>query len=233
MIVVHGFAPMPPLASPSPYCLKLETWLRMAGLPYEARGDFNPMTAPRGKAPWVTLEDGSVLSDSGQIVAVLGARPEVTLDDGLSDEERARGVALRRLVENHLYFALLYARWIEDDGFAILRKAYFGGMDWPMRAVVPVLARRGVQKTAWYEGTGRLGSEEVVAGAVEDLDALAGLLGDRPFFLGEQARSVDATIWGLLANIHYGPFPGPLLDALRARPTLVAYCERVREAYWT
>jgi glutathione S-transferase len=124
-IVVHGFAPLPPLPSASPFCVKLETWLRMASLPYEARADFAPFRAPKGKAPYVTLEDGSVLSDTSFILERLGQRPEVTLDRHLTPEQRALSLLVQRTVENHLYFAILWTRWIDADGWAILQGTYF------------------------------------------------------------------------------------------------------------
>jgi glutathione S-transferase len=232
VIIVHGFAPVPPLASPSPFCLKLETWLRMAGLPYEARADYAPFTSPKGKAPWVTLEDGASLSDSEHIVRALAARPDVTLDHGLTAADHARATVIRRTVEDHLYFALLQARWVRDDGFAILRNAYFETMAWPVRQVVPSLARRGVVKATWFQGVGRHSDQEVDAAAIEDLEALSVLLGDAPYFLGDAPRSLDATVYGALANVLWGPFPGPMQDAVRARPNLVAYCERIRDRWW-
>src|SRR5262245_11016515 len=40
----------------SPFCSKLETWLRIAGIPYEVVDTADPRTAPKGKLPFI--EDG-------------------------------------------------------------------------------------------------------------------------------------------------------------------------------
>ena len=233
MIVVHGFAPLPPLPSPSPFCIKLETWLRMAGLPYEPRGDFDPFRAPKGTAPYVTLEDGSVLADSHHIIGALSRRPEVTFDRWIGPRERAVTTLIQRTVENHLYHAILYTRWVEPAGFAILKGAYFGNLGPPMRWLVPHVARRSVRKTLQLEGTSRHAAAEIVAGADEDLEALAVTLGERPYFCGDEASTADAIAYGALACLHLSPFPGPLQDAVRSRPTLVRFVERMRERYWS
>ncbi|MEQ1504483.1 MAG: glutathione S-transferase family protein [Myxococcota bacterium] len=232
MIVVHGFAPMPPLPSPSPFCVKLETWLRMAQFAYEARWDYNPLRAPKGKAPYVTLDDGTVLADTHHIIRKLSERPGVTLDAWLGPKERATTTLVQRTIENHLYFAVLRERWIEPDGWKILPGAYFGHMKPPARWVVPVLARRSARKITWFEGTGRHTRAEVIAAAEEDLDALVSVLGDRPYICGDRPSTADAIAYGTLASLLWSPFPGPLTDATRARPTLVRYAERIRERYW-
>jgi hypothetical protein len=43
----------------SPFCCKLETWLRIAGIPYEIEITTNPRKGPRGKLPFV--DDGGVI----------------------------------------------------------------------------------------------------------------------------------------------------------------------------
>ena len=42
----------------SPFCCKMETWLRIAGIPYEVVDTPNPRSAPKGKMPFI--EDGGL-----------------------------------------------------------------------------------------------------------------------------------------------------------------------------
>lgn len=228
MLVVHGFPSLgPQLASPSPFCLKLECWLHLAGVPYQARGDFNPFSAPKGKAPYVTLDDGRVLCDSSHIIETLSAEVGVTLDAHLDARTGARAVLLQRTIEDHLYFCLLHDRWIRDEGFAILRKAYFVTMPWPLRLILPLVARRKVRASNFGQGTSRHSDAQVWAAAIADIDAIAVSLGDDAFFGGEQPASIDAVVYGALANIAFGPFPGPLQDGLARHANLTAWLERV------
>jgi glutathione S-transferase len=232
MIVVHGFAPMPPLPSPSPFCIKMETWLRMAQFAYQARADYSPLSAPKGKAPYVTLEDGTVVADTHYIVQALSKRPAVTLDRWLGPRERATTTLVQRTVEDHLYFVLLYQRWMLPDGFRRVRSLYFAHMGAPARWVVPYLARRSVAAAVRGQGVARHTVDEMIASAIEDFDALVQVLGDRAYFCGDRPSTADAVAYGGLASIHLAPFPGPLQDAMRARPTLVRFVERIRERYW-
>ncbi|MCB9738603.1 MAG: glutathione S-transferase family protein [Deltaproteobacteria bacterium] len=228
MLVVHGFPSLgPQLTSPSPFCLKLECWLHLAGIPFEARGDYNPFAAPKGKAPYITTEDGRVLADSSHIIETLTAEHGVQLDAHLDPEAMARALLLQRTIEDHLYFCLLHDRWIRDEGFAILRRAYFVTMPWPMRVILPLVARRKVRASNFGQGTSRHSDAQVWAAAIADLDAVAILLGDDAYFGGEQPATIDAIVYGALANIAFGPFPGPLQEALARHPNLLAWLERV------
>ena len=61
-----------------------------------------------------------------------------------------------------------------------------------------------------------------------DIDALAGLLGDRPYMLGDKATSLDASAAGSLINILQAPLETPLKAGAARHANLVAYAERVR-----
>jgi hypothetical protein len=54
MIKLYQYAPAFGLPNASPFCLKLETWLRMTGLPFQIQPfDFRQMSkAPKGKMPF-------------------------------------------------------------------------------------------------------------------------------------------------------------------------------------
>lgn len=233
LIIVHAFPWYSErLSSVSPFVLKLETWLRLAGLPSKTVGDFNPYTAPKGKAPWVTLEDGTQLSDSSLIIAALAERPSVTLDDHLTPADRAQHLLVQRVVEDHLYWCVICERWREPDGFAITRREYFKRFP---RLLVPFLAfkaRRTAVSQAWQQGLGRHAIADVYAAGVADIEALGLVLGDRPFFGGERPSSIDATVYGSLANIAWGPFSGPLQAAALGQPAIAAWLDRVYDLAW-
>jgi glutathione S-transferase len=233
MIIVHGFPPLNDrVCSPSPFCAKLETWLRMAGIPYKARGDYRPDKAPKGKAPWVTLEDGRPLSDSALIIAELSRRPGAWLEERLAPEERAKLVLVQRTLEDHLYWCVVSDRWQREEGFAILKPAYFGRFKPPLSWIVPWVARRKALQQLQGQGLGRHDMETLYRKAEEDLDGLEAALGQAPFFGGERPVTVDATAYGLTSNLLWGPFPGRLQEAVRARTALLAHAERVHAQYW-
>ena len=72
MIKLYQFKPAWGLPNPSPFCMKVETYLRMAGLPYEAINGALPFKAPKKKLPYI--EDGTqLIADSGFILEYLKA----------------------------------------------------------------------------------------------------------------------------------------------------------------
>ena len=216
----------------SPFCAKLETWLRLADIPYELRELERPPGSKTGKVPYVDLEDGTQLADSGRIIEVLTERHGVTLDAGLTEADRARATAITRLIEDSLYDVTLYVRWKDDAGFAVTAANYFQGAPAFLRPLLAWWIRRGVVRNLWGAGLGRESFEFAMARGVTDLNALSALLGDQPYLLGDAVHGVDATAFGFLTNIRHTPYPGPLKDALMGDARLLAYEQRVRELAW-
>jgi glutathione S-transferase len=105
MIKLHQFPPVWG-RNISPFTLKLEAWLRLAGLPYEVVPTRNPGKGPKGKLPFIEDDDGTVLGDSSLIIEHLMGTRGIDLDRELSPEQRAQAVSLQRLFEDHLYFHL-------------------------------------------------------------------------------------------------------------------------------
>ena len=73
MLTLFQFAPAFNVPNLSPYCLKVETYLRMAGLPYQVKTLGDPRKAPRGKLPFIKL-DGQVITDSALILRALSSQ---------------------------------------------------------------------------------------------------------------------------------------------------------------
>lgn len=70
---------------------------------------------------------------------------------------------------------------------------------------------------------------QVIAGIERRLDDLVVLLGDRAYFHADQPSMADLAVFGMLLLIRYGPIPGSP-EMLAARPSLVAYVERLEAA---
>ena len=56
---------------------------------------------------------------------------------------------------------------------------------------------------------------------------LAEIVPANGFVDGERPTSIDAGIYGFIANIYYFPIPTPLKAFVDAHGNLVAHCERV------
>jgi glutathione S-transferase len=225
--ILKGAWPMP---SESPACLKLMTWLRMAGIEYELELLKGPARSKTRKAPYLIRGDGSLLDDSSIIVDTLTREHGVTLDADRSPHERALMVLVQRTVESHLYFVGLLHRW--RDHWPQTREAYFGGiMPWPVRVVVGPIIRRQALAQAHGQGVGRRPPEQVHAEAVADLDALAEILGERDFFFGSPGVT-DAIVYGALENARACPLPGVVQDTIVSSERWMAYLDRIKTRYW-
>ena len=229
-IELHQFVSNWTLPNPSPFCLKVETWLRMAGLPYEIH-PWNPKAAPMGKAPFVRFE-GRTIADSSVIVRELTAACGVSLDRDVGPHERAKALLIQRTLEEHTYWVMVYTRWIDEAGWATYKPVIAASMPGPMPGVIAGVARRGVLKAAHAQGLSRHEPAEVYRRGIEDLDAIGAFLGERPFLLGDAPTSVDTTGYGFLAQILHPGVSNPFTEHARSMETLVAYVDRMRERYW-
>jgi glutathione S-transferase len=231
VITLYQFDPAFGLPNASPFCMKVETYLRMVGLPYRLAPHANIMKAPKGKMPWIE-DEGHIVADSGFILDYLKKRYGDLLDAHLTAEEHAIALAFRRLLEENLYWALLYARWLTSEGWSLTRGAFFGSLPPLLREIVPALARRGMRKELWGHGMGRHSREEIQAIGRADLTALGDFLGAKPYFMGGQPTSLDASAYAFLANILWAPLETPLKARAQRYPHFEAYCRRMKARYY-
>lgn len=80
---------------------------------------------------------------------------------------------------------------------------------------------------------GRHTGEEIHAIGRRDITALADFLGSKPYFMGEQACSLDATAYAFLANLIWTPVESALKQHAQTCTQLLTYCERMRQRYYT
>lgn len=233
MITLYQFDPAFGLPNGSPFCMKVETWLRMAGIPYTVPPFSLDILrkAPKGKLPYIE-DQGKLIADSTAIVEHLKAVSGDKLDAHLSAPERAVALAFQRMLEENLYWAVLHSRWILDAGWALTRPAFFGKLPAPLKLLIPNMARKTMRKNLYAHGMGRHSDAEILAIATRDINALADFLGDKPFMMGGQPSSLDAIVYSFAANLLWGPGDWPGKAVAQARPNLLAYCERMKARYY-
>lgn len=212
----------------SPFGLKLEAWLRLADIPYTVQPSMDLGKTPKGKLPYIR-DEGRTIGDTSLIIEHLKATRGIDPDAGLTTRERAEALALQRLFEEHLYFAIVYSRWIDDNGWSATAPALFGRIPAAMRGIVAGRLRRRIGRMLDAQGLGRHRPREIYAMAAADLQGVADFLEDRPFLMGEQLTTVDAVAYGFLANILYVPVETELKAIAEAFPTLITYCEAMEQ----
>jgi glutathione S-transferase len=131
----------------------------MAGIPYELEfGD--PRDAPKGKVPWID-DDDYILGDSTFIIDYLKDKFGDPLDSILSRKDQALGHAIKRMLEESLYFVSSYSKWVEDEGFAIYSAELFAGMPEEKLKYVPDMVRKRALEKLSAQGVGRHSRDEV------------------------------------------------------------------------
>lgn len=231
MITLYQFAPALGVRCPSPLCMKLETYLRMADLPYQVAANPNLLKAPKKKFPYIT-DNGRTIADSGFIINYLKETYGDPLDSHLSVQDKAAMLGMRRLMEEHLYWVAFYFRWADEDNWKIVKKVFFNDLPMPMRLIVPEMVRRSSLRDLYGQGMGRHSRDEVLALGQENIRALSDFLSDRPFLMGNEPTSIDAIGYGTLANLIKASINSPLKDYALGFENLVAYCDRMHDRYW-
>jgi len=220
------------LPSVSPFCLKLDAYLRMAALPHVAKVAATPFAAPKRKAPWIEHE-GKAIGDSGFIIDYLNTRFSIDLNAGLTGEQRAAAHALRRLIEENLYWSMVFDRWVVEPNWALFRNVVLGGVPAPARLLIAPIARRGVRQQLRGHGIGVHSRDEIHAIGVRDIQALSDYLAAKPYFMGDVATEIDAVAFGQLANIMRAPIASPVKDAALKQPNLAAFLDRFQARYYS
>jgi len=218
------FATTEDIPNYSPFCVKAEVLLKMSGLPYEIEILNDPTKGKKGKLPM--LRDGdTTVADSEFIKRYLLEKKGVTFDKHLNEREKAQAHAFAKMIEERTYWALVFDRWIDDKNWPVTSKHWFGDMPFPLRVIVPKMARKGVRANLKGHGIGLHSSDEIFALAKSDLDAIAAQLGDQDFLFGDEPSTADATAFGFLVNLVRGQLTSGMSETIKAYPNLVAYVE--------
>ena len=231
MITLYTFGPYFGLPDGSPFVIKAMMLLKFAGLEYgEDRGGYGK--APKGKLPYIN-GGGVIVADSTFVHFHIEKKYGFDFDAGLAPEQRAMAWAAEKMCEEHLYFALVATRWLDEANFAKGPAHFFKAVPMPFRPIVHGLIRRKVKKTLKLQGFGRHTHAERDVLAIADINALATLIGDKDFLMGEKPCSADATVFAFVASFLTPVFDTPIRTAAERHPNLAAYNDRITRLYFS
>jgi glutathione S-transferase len=230
MITLYGCGPGFGLPEISPYVTKTEVQLKMAGLTYRKEAG-RCEHSPKGQLPYIE-DDGELISDSTFIRAHLEEKYAVDLDRRLDPAARAQAWAIERMIENHLGWCMVHSRWLLRANFEKGPAHFFDGAPAAMRDQLRRDVYRQVNANVRAVGIGRHTDDEIAALGEKSLDALAQLLGDKPFMMGDEPSAVDAVMFGMLAALLTPFFDSPLRRRAERFETLTAYAERMMARFY-
>ena len=238
MITIYGYVPAWGLPDISPFVTKTVNYLTMAGLPFEYKSqDLGRLgtDSPTAKLPYI-IDDGLQVNDSTRIIQYLQDTYGDKLDTHLSATDKAIGLAFQRMVEEYTYWSgVIEPRWPTVEKFKIYVPYIVGGPqleELPQEVQDALLAFRDkIHDEHLKQGMGLREHDDVVRCLQEDLDAISTFLGDKPFFLGEEPTSYDATIYSTFRHVADVPWDWAGRDYARSKTNLVAYADRMRARF--
>ncbi len=230
MIALYTFGPFFGLPDSSPFVMKTMLLLKLAGLPYEEKR-ASPLSAPKRKLPYIE-DDGVIVPDSTFIRFHIEKKYGIDFDAGLSPEQKAAAWSIEKMCEEHLYWGLVAARWADNANFAKGPAQFFNSLPFPLRPAIRALVRRKVLQASYLQGFGRHSLAEQERLAITDIDALAVLLGEKPYLMGERPCGADASVFSFVAQALAPTFETPIRAAAENHGSLIAYRGRVQQRYF-
>src|SRR3977135_1403272 len=170
MITLYGFGAGFGLPEISPFVTKTEVQLKMAGLAYR-KEKARPPASPKGQLPYI-VDDAETIADSTFIRARLEAKYGFDFDAPLSLQARAQAWAFERMIEHHIYWALVGARWVDTENFAKGPAHFFDGVPEHLREKLREDAQFRVAENYLLSGLGRHAPDEDERGSGRQVVAL-------------------------------------------------------------
>jgi glutathione S-transferase len=224
MLTLYVAGPHFGLPDPSPFVTKAEVLLKMSGVPYRKEvASFRK--APKGKIPYFE-DDGSLFGDSTFLRFHLEDEYDVQFDKELTEAEKATAWAYEKMCEDHLYWAVVDARWMEPANFEKGPRVFFNAAPAAIRPFVVAMVKRSVRRYLYGQGMGRHAKAEIQKLAVRDVDALAAFLGGKPWLMGQEPCGADASVWSMVAGTLCTHFETPIRTAAECHENLLAYRDR-------
>lgn len=227
MLTLFSYPELFGVADNNPYGLKIFAFLRLCKLPFRHEHIFDARSAPRGQLPYIE-DNGEIIGDSDAIIAHLIYRNHLTIDSALTAPQRDIDLMLRRTLDD-LYWVISYSRWRDDLYWPLFRNQI-------LKTHEGVTAR-GLEEARdynfqryYYQGIGRYDRDAVYARGLADLKALAHLVPDGGFLFGAEPSSIDASVYGFVANIVFFNIDTPLKAFVSSQANLLRHCEAIHAA---
>ncbi|KAM7356780.1 failed axon connections isoform 2-T3 [Cochliomyia hominivorax] len=237
IIYLYQFSRTPLLPSLSPYCLKVETWLRLAGLKYENVDHKMRFRSKKGQLPFIEL-NGEEIADSAIIIKELSVKHNKDLDAGLTTEQRNVSYAMIAMLENHLIWIIFYWRAKYPDN---VLKGYKVNLQHALGLRLPnsilnfffkiTFGRKGTKKLKAH-GIGVHSAEEIEEFGKNDLKVLSEMLDCKPFFFGDEPTNLDVVAFAVLSQLHFlsKDVQYSLRDFMTEKcPNLVGHVSRMKD----
>jgi glutathione S-transferase len=227
MLTLYSYPELFGVADNNGYGLKVFAVLRLAGVPFRHEHIFDASAAPRGQLPYI-VDDGEAIGDSDTIIAHLVAKHRLTIDDGLTAAQRNTSHLIDRMLDD-LYWVMSYSRWKDERFWPLFRDA--------LLREHPSLTEAGLRKAQefnfqryHFQGIGRYAPDAAYARGLADLQVLADLIPANGYVHGGKPTTIDAGIYGFIANIYFFEIDTPLKRFVVSHDNIARHCRAIHDA---
>jgi glutathione S-transferase len=227
MLTLYSYPELFGVVDNNGYGLKVFAFLRLTGVPFRHEHIFDASSAPRGQLPYIV--DGSdTIGDSDTIIAHLIRRYGLTIDSALTPAQRDLSHLITRMLDD-LYWVMSYSRWQDERFWPLFRDA--------LLREHPSVTEAGLTKARefnfqryHFQGIGRYAPDAAYARGLADLQVLANLIPTGGYVHGPQPTSIDAGIYGFIANIYFFEIETPLRQFVVSHANIVQHCRAIHDA---
>jgi len=227
MLTLFSYPGLFGVADNNGYGLKVFAFLRLNGMTFRHEHIFDAAAAPRGQLPYIA-DDSATIGDSETIVAHLIAKYHLTLDAALTPRQRDMNHLITRMLDD-LYWVMSYSRWKDEQFWPAFRDAWLEQYPNLTDAVLRKAREFNFQRY-YFQGIGRYAPEAAYARGLADLSVLADLIPTMGYIHGENPTSIDASIYGFIANIYFYEIDTPLRQFVVTHENLVRHCRAIHDA---
>jgi Glutathione S-transferase, C-terminal domain len=122
-----------------------------------------------------------------------------------------------------------FSRWKDDRFWPLFRDALLRTHS-ALTAEALEGAREYNFKRYHFQGIGRYEPDGAYARGLADLNVLAELLPASGFMFGAQPGSIDAALYGFIANIYFYEIDTPLRQLVVSKENLARHCRAIHAA---
>ncbi|CAJ0955548.1 unnamed protein product, partial [Mesorhabditis belari] len=228
LVILHQFPRSPFVPNLSPFCLKVETFLRIYNIKYQLKESWTSQV-DGGQLPFIEL-NGEKIGESQAVIFKL--IKHFKIKENLRPHEAATSRAIDRMLDGSTFYTLMNDKVLNNQAFMSREVT---GLRVPAILGKFVASRFANKvKARIMAGVGNLSNEDLMEVMRRDVKALADLLGDRQFLFGSRMTLADCSIFGHLASTYYLPFPQLIQELLdKEHINLRDYVERIRETIYS
>ena len=224
MITLYSYPELFGVADNNGYGLKVFAFLRLAGVPFTHEHIFDASKAPRGQLPYI-VDDGETIGDSETIIAHVIAKYRPAIDAALTAAQRDTDLLITRMLDD-LYWVMSYSRWKDERYWPAFRDALM--REHPSLDEAGLLKAREFNFQRYhYQGIGRYAPEAAYARGLADLNGAGASRSGGGYVHGPKPTSIDAGIYGFIANIYFFDIDTPLKRFVAAHGNLVRHCRAI------